>query len=108
MAAFASSFPQTKWSSCSLSDLNTGFNRFNTDRCLSNLPTTSVGNSVSVNDIREGEKIYKSAAFNVPVAQGKVISKIKDPYQKERERERERESKNLSIIPSRVHNECIY
>ena len=77
MAAFASSFPHTKWSSCSLSDLNTGFNRFNTDRCLSNLPTTSVGNSVSVNDIREGEKIYKSesAAFNVPVAQGKSFQK---------------------------------
>ena len=57
MAAILSNTPPTRWSSCSLSDLNDGFTDRNTDRCLSNVPTTSVGDPVCGNGIREGDEI---------------------------------------------------
>ena len=56
MAAFLSITPPTKWSSCSLDDLNVGFTTRGTDLCLSNIPTTIVGDPVCGNGIREGNE----------------------------------------------------
>ena len=56
MAAILSG-PPTRWSSCSVSDLNIGYNNYSTDTCLFNQPTTSVGDPVCGNGIREGDEI---------------------------------------------------
>ena len=57
MAAISGFPPPTRWSSCSISDLNTGFTTRNTGRCLSNVPTVSVGDPVCGNGIREGNEV---------------------------------------------------
>ena len=57
MTAISGSPPPTKWSSCSVSDLDTGFNTFSLDRCLFNQPTMTVGDPVCGNGIREGDEI---------------------------------------------------
>ena len=49
--------PPTRWSSCSITDLNEGLSTFNLDRCLFNLPITMVGDPVCGNGIREGNEI---------------------------------------------------
>ena len=54
MAAI-SGFPSpTRWSDCSVDDVNQGFNSLNFDRCLSNQPTMTVGDPVCGNGIVEG------------------------------------------------------
>ena len=56
-ATLSGSNPPTRWSSCSISDLNQGFTTRSTDRCLSNIPTTMVGDPICGNGIREGNEI---------------------------------------------------
>ena len=48
--------PPTNWSSCSVSDLNAGFDR-GLGRCLTNEPTVTVGDPVCGNGIREGDEV---------------------------------------------------
>ena len=57
MAAISGFPPPTRWSSCSISDLNTGFTTRSTGRCLTNMPTTTVGDPVCGNGIREGNEV---------------------------------------------------
>ena len=57
MGASSGFTPPTRWSSCSLSDLNTGFSSRRTDRCLTNVPTVTVGDPVCGNGIREGNEV---------------------------------------------------
>ena len=53
MAAIPSLPPPTRWSSCSISDLNAGFTEEQTGRCLTNVPTQTVADPVCGNGIRE-------------------------------------------------------
>ena len=57
MAAISGFPPPTSWSSCSVSDLNSGFTTRSTGRCLSNIPTVTVGDPVCGNGIREGDEV---------------------------------------------------
>ena len=55
--AAVSRFPlPTRFSSCSTDDLNTGFSN-NLGRCLSNVPSMTVGDPVCGNGIREGNEV---------------------------------------------------
>ena len=49
--------PPTRWSSCSVSDLNDGFDLRNLDRCLDNEPIMTVGDPVCGNGIQEGDEV---------------------------------------------------
>ena len=49
--------PPTQWSTCSISDLNEGYNDRNLDRCLFNEPSTTVGDPVCGNGIRERDEV---------------------------------------------------
>ena len=53
----STSTPPTRWSNCSVSDLNIGYSTYNLDRCLFNQPTSSEGDPVCGNGIREGDEI---------------------------------------------------
>ena len=54
MSAVTSFPPATRWSSCSISDLNNGlFGPNNLQRCIGNVPTTTVGDPVCGNGITE-------------------------------------------------------
>lgn len=53
MAATITFTPPTRWSQCSVDDLNSGFNNRNLDRCLFNEPTTVVGDPICGNGIQE-------------------------------------------------------
>ena len=54
MSAVSGFPPATTWSSCSRSDLDNGlFGIFNLQRCLSNIPTVTVGDPVCGNGIQE-------------------------------------------------------
>ena len=57
MAAISGFPPPTRWSSCSEDDLNTGFSTRMTDRCLTDIPTTMVGDPECGNGIREGDEV---------------------------------------------------
>ena len=57
MAATSSFPPPTRWSSCSVSDLNEGFTMLNLDSCLFNQPSMSVGDPSCGNGIREGNEV---------------------------------------------------
>ena len=57
MAAISGFPPPTRWSSCSVDDLNSGFTTRNTGRCLSNVPTVTVGDPVCGNGIREENEV---------------------------------------------------
>ena len=57
MAAVSGFPPPTRWSSCSVSDLNDGFTMHNLDRCLFNEPSMTVGDPVCGNGIRERDEI---------------------------------------------------
>ena len=49
-------FP-TRWSTCSVSDLNDGFANRDLDRCLTNEPAITFGDPVCGNGIREGDEV---------------------------------------------------
>jgi len=66
--AAVSGFPSpTQWSSCSRTDLQTGLTTFNLGRCLTNEPTTTVGDPVCGNGIREGSEACDCGSAQVSV-----------------------------------------
>ena len=56
MAATTDFLPATEWSSCSVSLLKEGFDKYNLDRCLFNKPSTMVKDPVCGNGVREGKE----------------------------------------------------
>lgn len=60
-------FP-TQWSDCSHGDLNTGFTSYNLDHCLMNEPSTTIGDPVCGNGIREGDEICECGSAEVSVS----------------------------------------
>ena len=57
MTAISGSPSPTLWSTCSVTDLNEGLDDLNLGRCLDNEPTTTVGDPVCGNGIREGDEV---------------------------------------------------
>lgn len=57
MAAVSRGQPPLEWSSCSRSDISTGFSQSNLNSCLGNEPSITVGDPVCGNGIREGQEI---------------------------------------------------
>ena len=56
MAATTDFLPATEWSSCSVSLLKEGFDKYNLDRCLFNEPSKTVKDPVCGNGVREGKE----------------------------------------------------
>lgn len=57
MAAVSGFIPSQDWSSCSVDDLQAGFNIYGLGSCLSNEPTMTVGDPVCGNGIREAGEV---------------------------------------------------
>ena len=66
MTAVSRSVP-TKWSQCSKDQLNRGFVDYNLDRCLFNIPHTSVGGQTCGDGILEGDEECDCGGVSVSV-----------------------------------------
>ena len=71
MTAIVGSSAGTEWSDCSISDLDVGISE-GVGLCLHNIPTTTVGDPICGNGIREGDEICDCGTPEVVILDHKM------------------------------------